>query len=172
MYLVTVSPIDVLPSDVSCIDVYIRTQSYYVSSSVHGPTMHALLAYDGGIDSLLKPKLTNRLKSWKTSLFVVPSLGGVSVPVTGVAAPGGDARAAKMPSPAVNAPPLLAWLLALLDWPGSMSNDVKKDVLSRSLLVLVIVKKESKRSFCSALVVPLRSRICERRPGTITNMYA
>ena len=38
MYLVTVSPIDVLPSDVSCIDVYIRTQSYYVSNSVHGPT--------------------------------------------------------------------------------------------------------------------------------------
>ena len=136
-----------------------------------GNGMYVQPTYVGGIDSLRKPKLTKRLKSWNTSLFVVLSLGGVSVPVTGVAAPGGDARAAKMPSPAANPPPLLAGVFALLAWPGSMSSDVKKDVLSRSLLVLVIVRKESSRSFCSALVVPLRSRIWEWRSGTVGNIH-
>lgn len=95
--------------DVFWIDVCIAAVVLYIQSWAQGNEMRARLAYYvGGIDSLLKPKLTNRLKSWKTSLLVVPSLGGVSVPVTGVAAPGGDARAAKIPSPAVNAPPLLA----------------------------------------------------------------
>jgi len=42
---------------------------------------------------------------------------------------------------------------------GSMSKDVRNDVLSSSVLVLVIVRKESRRLFCSVLGVPLRSRI-------------
>ena len=43
--------------------------------------------------------------------------------------------------------------------PGSMSSEERKDVLSSSGLVLVIVKKASSRSFCAAFGVPLRSRI-------------
>ena len=43
---------------------------------------------------------------------------------------------------------------------GSISKDVRKDVFSRSILVLVMVRNESRRLFCSILGVPLRSRIC------------
>lgn len=42
---------------------------------------------------------------------------------------------------------------------GSMSKEVRNDVFSRSVLVLVMVRNESRRLFCSALGVPLRSRI-------------
>ena len=42
---------------------------------------------------------------------------------------------------------------------GSMSSEERKEVLSRSFLVLVIVRNESKRLFWSFFGVPLRSRI-------------
>lgn len=42
---------------------------------------------------------------------------------------------------------------------GSMSSDERKDVLSRSVFVLVIVRKESRRLFSIALGVPFKSRI-------------
>lgn len=41
-----------------------------------------------------------------------------------------------------------------------MSSEERKDVLSRSFLVLVIVRNESRRLFWSFFGVPLRSRIC------------
>jgi hypothetical protein len=47
-------------------------------------------------------------------------------------------------------------------WPvvgGSISSDERKDVLSKSVLVLVIVRKESRRLFSMALGVPFKSRI-------------
>lgn len=42
---------------------------------------------------------------------------------------------------------------------GSISNEVRNDVFSRSVLVLVTVRNESRRLFCSILGVPFRSRI-------------
>lgn len=42
---------------------------------------------------------------------------------------------------------------------GSMSRAERNDVLSRSVLVLVTVRNESRRLFCSAFGVPFRSRI-------------
>lgn len=42
---------------------------------------------------------------------------------------------------------------------GSISKDVRKEVVSRSVFVLVMVRNESRRLFCSILGVPLRSRI-------------
>lgn len=40
-----------------------------------------------------------------------------------------------------------------------MSREVKNDVVSRSSFVLVIVRNESRRAFCSALGVPFKSKI-------------
>jgi len=42
---------------------------------------------------------------------------------------------------------------------GSISRAERNDVLSKSVLVLVIVRKESRRLFCSIFGVPFRSRI-------------
>ena len=42
---------------------------------------------------------------------------------------------------------------------GSMSRDDKNDVLSSSLLVLVMVKNESRRLLCSGRGVPFKSKI-------------
>jgi hypothetical protein len=42
---------------------------------------------------------------------------------------------------------------------GSISRAERNDVLSRSVLVLVMVRNESRRLFCSSFGVPLRSRI-------------
>lgn len=42
---------------------------------------------------------------------------------------------------------------------GSISRAERNDVLSRSVLVLVMVRNESRRLFCSAFGVPFRSRI-------------
>jgi hypothetical protein len=42
---------------------------------------------------------------------------------------------------------------------GSMSKELRNDVLSRSVFVLVMVRNESRRLFCSILGVPFRSRI-------------
>ena len=53
--------------------------------------------------------------------------------------------------------------LALPAWElfeGSMSRDDKKEVVSSSFLVLVMVRKESNRLFWSGLAVPFKSRIC------------
>lgn len=47
-------------------------------------------------------------------------------------------------------------------WPvvgGSISSEERKDVLSRSVFVLVIVRKESRRLFSMALGMPFKSRI-------------
>jgi len=40
-----------------------------------------------------------------------------------------------------------------------MSSDDRKEVLARSVLVLVMVRKESRRLFWTVFGVPLRSRI-------------
>lgn len=116
------------------------------------------VAYDGAILSLLNPKLTNRLKSENTSRFVPASLGGVSEPLVWTLR-GGDDSAAKMLSgvPGMSDARLPGEPRPTV-WLGSMSNVDRKDELSSSCLVLVIVRKESSRSFCSALAVPLRSR--------------
>ena len=42
---------------------------------------------------------------------------------------------------------------------GSISSEDKNDVLSSSGFVLVMVRKESRRLFCSLFGVPFRSRI-------------
>jgi len=42
---------------------------------------------------------------------------------------------------------------------GSISRAERNDVLSRSVLVLVMVRNESRRLFCSSFGVPFRSRI-------------
>jgi hypothetical protein len=42
---------------------------------------------------------------------------------------------------------------------GSISRAERNDVLSKSVLVLVIVRNESRRLFCSIFAVPFRSRI-------------
>jgi len=44
-----------------------------------------------------------------------------------------------------------------------MSKEDKKDVLSSSGLVLVIVRKESSKALCWAFGAPLRSRICNAK---------
>lgn len=58
-------------------------------------------------------------------------------------------------------PPGLEVFAMMLLTEGSISSDDKNDAVSSSGLVLVIVRKESSRPFCSAFGVPLRSRICE-----------
>jgi len=58
-------------------------------------------------------------------------------------------------------PPGLEVVATMLPTEGSISSDDKKDAVSSSGLVLVIVRNESSSPFCSAFGVPLRSRICE-----------
>lgn len=77
---------------------------------------------------------------------------------------GGDVRAPKTLSAADaedngSAIRLVAGLPIANAVVGSMSNDERNEVLSRSVLVLVTVKNESRRLFCSVLGVPFRSRI-------------
>ena len=75
---------------------------------------------------------------------------------------GGDDRAARMLSPVAPCSSdtlLLPGLVRLATDVGSMSSEDRKEVLSSSGFVLVMVRKESRRSFCAALGVPLRSRI-------------
>ena len=60
----------------------------------------------------------------------------------------------------IRLPPGLTRLPASRPGPGgSMSRDERKDVLSKSVLVLVMVRNESRSVFCCALGVPLMSRI-------------
>ena len=51
---------------------------------------------------------------------------------------------------------------------GSMSSDDRKEVLSKSVLVLVIVRKESRRLFWTAFGVPFRSKILIKGTSTQT----
>lgn len=119
--------------------------------------------YDGGSVSLLRPKLTNLLKSEKTSrLLDWSDLFVPSEPVDGTVVSGGDDNAARILSPAapgISDTRLVAGLVMFTTMAGSMSREERKDVLSRSVFVLVTVKKESKRAFWADLGVPLRSRI-------------
>ena len=121
------------------------------------------MLYDGGRVSLLSPKLTNLLKSEKTSrLLDWSDLFAPSEPVDGAFVSGGDDKAARMLSPAapgISETRLLPGLVMFATEPGSMSRVVRKELPSRSVFVLVMVRKESRRSFCAAFGVPLRSRI-------------
>ena len=82
-------------------------------------------------------------------------------------ASGGDASAARMPSAPVpvsrftRLPPGLPRFepVKVDDCAGSMSSEERNEVLSRSVFVLVIERKESIRSFCCCFGVPLRSKI-------------
>ena len=104
-------------------------------------------------------KLTKRLRS--ENLETGSTFGGVSLPPTS----GGDVSAARMPSPLVPArrfTRLEPGLPRVDECAGSMSSEDKNDVFSRSAAVLVIVRKESIRSFSWVFGVPLRSRIFHR----------
>lgn len=86
-----------------------------------------------------------------------------SEPVDGTVISGGDDNAARILSPAaapgMSDTRLLPGLVMFAIMEGSMSREERKEVLSSSDFVLVIVRKESRRSFCAAFGVPFRSRI-------------
>ena len=126
--------------------------------------------YEGAVESFLNPKLTNRLNSENTSLRSPPPRSAVAIEPVGGPFGGGDVIAAKMLSPLLppliargnetRLPPGLTRLPPSCPGPGgSMSKEDKKDVLSSSGLVLVIVRKESSRALCWAFGAPLRSKI-------------
>ena len=128
------------------------------------PKRLAYAVHEGCIESLRTAKLTKRLKS--ENLDAGSDLGGVSPPPRPLPR-GGEVSAAKMPSPPAPAPArrltrLPPGLPSVEVWGGSMSKDDRKEELSRSVFLLVIVKNESMRSFCCVLGVPLRSRIWSR----------
>jgi hypothetical protein len=64
-----------------------------------------------------------------------------------------DGRETRLP------PGLVKFPLFTVSVGGSISKEDRNDVDSRSCLVLVMVRKESRMLFCSALGVPFRSRI-------------
>jgi hypothetical protein len=130
------------------------------------------LYIQGANESFLKPKLTNRLRSEKTSRrSPVRPPGAESAafePVEGPVDAGevNDENKPSLPLPVTargretRLPPGLTRLPPSRPGPGgSMSRDDRKDVLSRSVFVLVMVRNESRRAFCCALGVPLMSRI-------------
>ena len=136
--------------------------------------------------SFLKPKLTNLLKSENTSRLCPSGAPPAAPPdaldpVDGPLGPG-PVILAKMPSPA---PPIgSAILLApgLTREPpacpvvgGSISSDERKELLPRSVLVLVMTSNASWRLLCVALGVPFRSRICRgstvREAPDVTDEY-
>ena len=108
------------------------------------------LPYDGGSVSRRSPKLTKRLKSENTSRRVWSDRFESEL-ADGVVASGGEERAARMLSPAAEPgmrdTRLEPGLVMLATRPGSMSSEERKDVLSSSGFVLVIVRKASRRSF-------------------------
>lgn len=109
--------------------------------------MGMVVLYEGGSVSRRSPKLTNRLKSENTSRRVW-SERFESEPADGVVASGGDESAARMLSPAEDpGTRLLPGLVMFATRPGSMSSDERKEVLSSSGFVLVMVRKASSRSF-------------------------
>lgn len=103
-------------------------------------------------------KLTNRRRSEKTSRLgslgdgaglTLPSGGVISPALEGVASMGRDGElwfGVLRADPAVIGPA-----------GGSISSDDKNEVVSSSLILLVIAKNVSKISFCSAFETPLRS---------------
>lgn len=122
--------------------------------------------YDGSCVSLRNPKVTNRRISENTfcpgsvPLALLSWLDPVGGPLNG-----GDVNALNTLSAAEaedngSAIRLVAGLPTARLVGGSMSKDVRNDVFSRSVFVLVIVRNASRRLFCSILGVPLRSRIC------------
>src|SRR5258708_20183888 len=123
--------------------------------------------------SFLLPKLTNLLKSENTSLRCTSVFPPASLePVDGPLGPGPEDTELKMPSPPNGRVTLLAPGLMRLPpaWPvaaGSISSEERKDVLSRSVFVLVMVRKESNRLFCEAFGVPFRSKIFTNSPSLL-----
>jgi hypothetical protein len=126
---------------------------------------------EGGVESFLSPKLTKRRKSEKTCFegsFCLASPLALD-PVGGPLGDGAD-RPAKILSPPTafkgndnRLPPGLSKLPPIAPVVGgSMSKDDKKEVLPRSVFVLVIERKESCKLFWMDLGVPFRSRICSR----------
>ncbi len=96
------------------------------------------------------------------NLLVWSDLVVLSDPPDCAVASGGDDSAAKMLSPVLPCKSdtlLLPGLVRFATDAGSMSSEERKDVLSSSGFVLVMVRKESSRSFCAAFSVPLRSII-------------
>jgi hypothetical protein len=124
--------------------------------------------YDGGCVSLRNPKVTKRLMSENTSRFAPGSLP-LTLPsaLDPVGGPlnGGEVSPPNTPSAPAgvvdngNATRLTLGLPIVKLRGGSISRDVRNEVLSRSVLVLVTVRNESRRLFCSIFGVPLRSRI-------------
>lgn len=136
-------------------------------AGIDTPPTFTIHFYDGGCASRRNPKETNLLKSENTSRFC-PSfplaLPSLLDPVGGPLS-GGEVNALNTLSAAEaedngSAMRLVTGLPTAKLASGSISRDVRKDVLSRSVLVLVIVRNESRRLFCSVLGVPFRSRIC------------
>ena len=122
------------------------------------------LLYDGAV-SFRSPKLTNRRKSEKTSRFWLSEVLVALEPVVGPLGPG-PVIPANIPSAALPigrdirlAPGLTRLPPACPVAGGSISNEDKNDVASRSVFVLVIVKKESSRLFWIGFGVPFRSKI-------------
>jgi len=117
--------------------------------------------------SLRTAKLTRRLRSEKTSRLPSPPGAGLPFEVS-VPPPSGGVII-----PRVDDPPValmssegtdMADEFGVMMEPaetgpggGSMSSEERKDVLSSSDIVLVIVRKMSSSPFCSDLGVPLRS---------------
>ena len=122
--------------------------------------------------SFFLPKLTNLLKSENTSLRCTSVFPASLEPVDGPLGPGPEDTEPKMPSPPNGSVTLLAPGLMRLPpaWPvaaGSISSEERKDVLSRSVFVLVMVRKESNRLFCEAFGVPFRSKIFTNSPSSL-----
>lgn len=135
------------------------------------------LNYEGGCASLRNP-FTKRRKSENTSLrgssvpVVLDLVGGplrggvpsaankLSAAPIGVlllAPPSTRGSETRLPTGLVNVAPVCVVVVAAA--PGSISRDDRNDVLSRSVLVLVMVRNESRRLFCSDRGVPFKSRI-------------
>lgn len=137
---------------------------YFIESCLIIRQKKGIWDYDGGVESFLNPKLTNRRKSEKTSRrgFSV-RFSPAPVPVGGplpnipslIEPPRG--RIIRLAPGLTRLPP--AWPVA----DGSISREDRKDVLWRSVFVLVIVRKESSRLFCTDFGVPFKSRIWNQK---------
>ena len=124
-------------------------------------------SHGGAVESFLNPKLTNLLKSENTSRLwfsaFPDALSPALDPVGGPLCPG-PVILAKMPSPPRGndtrlAPGLTRLPPACPVADGSMSSEERNEVLSRSVLVLVMVRNELRRLSCTDFGVPLRSKI-------------
>ena len=147
-------------------------------------SVHTIMRYPV-VGSLLTAKLTNLLKS----LILDGSLFPSPLPATSADGGGGllippvnprDANVVAFPWPFEDDPvpsrpgndtrfPVGLMVDCTDNDPGSISRDDKNDVLSSSSFVLVMVRNESRRLFCSARGVPLRSKTCVKGQENITN---